>query len=99
MGPPEWPGVHILARCDDAPAQLSSPLLGRLEGVPSGRYVQGTYQDEVGRNPQREAIRETTITRPLWVMRSEVTQQTWKALAPRNPSHFRGDALHVDTVT
>jgi len=98
-GPPQGPGTHILQLCHDAPADAVSLAVGPLEGVPSGVYVQGTYEDEPFRNAGREEVRETTLTHPLWAMRSEVTQAMWDALAPQDPAFFVGANRPVDTVT
>ena len=60
--------------------------------IPPGRYYRGEGKNTV----------IVTLTQPLWVGKYEVTQQQYKAVAGRNPSHFDqkdAAAYPVDAVS
>ena len=63
------------AGVSDAPATLTSPSGVELVWVPGGTFIMGSPETEEGRQPD-ERPHEVTVG-PLYVMRTEVTQQLW----------------------
>jgi formylglycine-generating enzyme required for sulfatase activity len=51
-----------------------------------------------GRDEERP-VTWVTLTQPLWLGRTEVTQGQWEAVMGSNPSKFKGTELPVETVS
>lgn len=62
-----------------------------------GRFMMGSPPQEGGYAPERP--HEVRITRPFAIGMTEVTQEQWSALMPKNPSGFQGEELPVETVS
>ncbi len=45
-----------------------------------------------------EPAHEVSISRGFWMGQTAVTQAAYKAVMGKNPSHFKGDDLPVDSV-
>ncbi len=65
---------------------------------PPGTFLMGSPATEAGRDAA-EIQHEVTLTRGLWMAKTETTQAQWAALMSGNPSHFKGGRLPVDSVT
>lgn len=63
---------------------------------PAGWFLMGS-SNEKGREPDEEQY-YVMLTKGFWMMETEVTQKQWKAVMERNPSHFKGDDLPVESV-
>lgn len=57
--------------------------------LPAGRFTMGSPEGEVGRYPSERA-HEVTLTRPLFVKRTEVTQAEWRGVMDSSPAQFAG---------
>ena len=67
---------------------------------PAGTFMMGTPAPEDGhRSYVDETQHQVTLTKGFWIMETEVTQQQWKAIMGKNPSHFKGKSLPVENVT
>ena len=81
---------------------LANPPLGTVRYVPAGSFTMGcvTGRDDVagGCFVSESPARTVTLTTPLWVMESELTQAAWTALGFANPATFPGDSKPVDNV-
>ena len=78
------------------PATVMRPALVH---VPAGTFTMGSPPDEPGRF-DGEVQHPVTLTRPLWVMETEVTRAQWKAVMGTDPSYFkRADDLPVERVS
>ncbi|MCB9546802.1 MAG: formylglycine-generating enzyme family protein [Myxococcales bacterium] len=77
-----------------------TPLRPALLRIPAGTFVMGSPADEVGRY-EDEAARPVTLTAPLAMMQTEVTQGQWTALMGSNPSLFKvcGPTCPVEQVS
>ena len=102
----------VWVEASPAPGEASSSmLLGTLRYIPAGSFTMGclTGRDDVEGvtcappDPayvERELpSREVTLTTPLWMMESELTQGMWTALGLTNPSWYSGSTRPVETVT
>jgi formylglycine-generating enzyme required for sulfatase activity len=58
----------------------------------------GSPDDEPGHNPD-EALHEVVLTRPFFIQTHELTQETWAALVPVNPSEHKGPKLPVNRAS
>jgi formylglycine-generating enzyme required for sulfatase activity len=66
--------------------------------VPPGKFLMGSPEDETDRSDD-ETLHEVTLTEPLDLGKTEVTQAQYQALTGDNPSEFKGDDRPVETVT
>lgn len=66
--------------------------------IPPGRFWQGSYQFEPGRNAD-ETRHRVIISKGFYMSRYEVSQRQWRAVMGSNPSEHRGDNLPVDRVS
>lgn len=63
--------------------------------IPSGQFTRGSYSG----SPDELPARVITISKPLTVFSSEVSQKLYQALMKKNPSRFKGEALPVDSLS
>ncbi|MBI2931374.1 MAG: formylglycine-generating enzyme family protein [Planctomycetes bacterium] len=61
--------------------------------IPAGTFTMGDKEFE-GATP-----REVTLTKDTWMQTTETTQAQWEAVMGKNPSHFKGVDLPVETVS
>ncbi len=90
---PRTPSSLCLLR---ATAHMPVPYLEDFAEIPAGSFRMG---DQTGAGFAEELpVHTVELTRPLMVMRTEVTQAQWMAVMGTNPSHFRSDSLPVESV-
>lgn len=84
----------------------TSSVLGTLSYLPSGTFTMGclTGRDDVEEQPcdfTQPPAREVTLTTPLWVMQTEVTQAHWLSVFGANPAFAQacGGDCPVERVT
>jgi formylglycine-generating enzyme required for sulfatase activity/serine/threonine protein kinase len=70
----------------------------RMCWIPPGEFMMGSPVGETGRNYD-ETQRRVTISKGFWLAKTETTQAQWRAVMGRNPSHFKGDDLPVESVS
>ncbi len=80
---PPWVGA-LLPPDPVRPATAERPA---LVPIPAGTAWLGSPPDEPGRQPD-EVRRAVTLTRPLWMARTEITQGQWQALMGTAPAKF-----------
>ena len=78
----------ILAVGKERREPLTSPTVGTLRWVPSGRLHMGGPLPHGWGAPRSTA----TVTKGYWVMESEVTQAMWRTVTGSNPAHYAGEA-------
>ena len=66
--------------------------------VPPGRFLMGSPEGETDRSKD-ETLHEVTITQPFYLGKHVVTQAQYQAVTGQNPSHFKGTALPVESVS
>jgi formylglycine-generating enzyme required for sulfatase activity len=66
--------------------------------VPPGKFLMGSQESETERSTD-ETLHEVVITEPFYLGQFEVTQEQYEALTRKNPSHFKGPQLPVESVT
>jgi formylglycine-generating enzyme required for sulfatase activity len=68
--------------------------------IPSGDFIMGNNSiwviTPLGRN-QKPGHR-VEISKGFWISKYEITQKQYKAIMGKNPSHFKGDDLPVDSI-
>jgi formylglycine-generating enzyme required for sulfatase activity len=63
----------------------------RFRWIAPGTFLMGSPASESGRDDD-ETPHQVTLTKGFWLADSVCTQQFWKAVIGKNPSHFRYDA-------
>lgn len=71
------------------------PWLGTFCWCPSGKFTMGEEHDPRG----NAGAVEVTLTRGFWMGKYEVTQAQFEFVMGKNPSHFKGGFLPVESVT
>ena len=66
--------------------------------VPSGSFQMGSRPDSVVR-AEDELRHEVTLSQPIYVGQTVVTQQFWVAVQNHNPSFFQGDKLPTEQIS
>ena len=66
-------------------------LASNLVWIPPGSFTMGSPPSEPGRDPNEGPQTVTTINRPFWLGKYEVTQSEYQSLMATNPSAFLGD--------
>jgi len=63
----------------------------RMRWIPSGRFLMGSPETELGRLGDEGPQHEVILTRGYWLGETPVTQALWVAVMGENPSRFRGE--------
>jgi len=64
-----------------------------------GRFNMGSPVDEQGRDPDENPRHEVTLSNGFWIGKFEITQNQYRAIKRRNPSHFQGGDNPVEKVS
>lgn len=83
---PPLPSTTHVAGAQVAPATAYRPA---LRAIPAGTFMMGSPLDEAGRDDDERQHR-VTLTRPLTMMETEVTQAQWRAVMGTQPAYFSG---------
>lgn len=67
----------------------------KLAWIPAGNFLMGSTKGE----PDEEPVHKVKLTKGFFMAQTEVTQAQYRAIMGRNPSHFEGDSLPVETVS
>lgn len=63
--------------------------------IPAGSFAMGSPTGGTDEKP----VTQVEITRPYWLVNTEVTQSQWETVMGRNPSHFGGADRPVEQVS
>lgn len=63
--------------------------------IPSGGFTMGNNSKWKDQKPPHK----TEISKGFWISKYEITQKQWKTIMRKNPSHFKGDDLPVDSIS
>ncbi len=77
---------------------LGTDILLELLPIPSGSFLMGSPESELGRMAD-ETRHPVTLTYRFWLGKFQVTQAQWQAVMGDNPSCFKGPDLPVEQVT
>jgi formylglycine-generating enzyme required for sulfatase activity/serine/threonine protein kinase len=66
--------------------------------IPPGEFDMGAPTTEAERNPD-EHLHRVRLTQPYYMGTTEVTQEQFEKVMNRNPAHFKGSDLPVETIT
>jgi formylglycine-generating enzyme required for sulfatase activity len=68
--------------------------------IPAGTFMMGSPEDEPG-GIEDETLHQVTISKPLYMQTTEVTQWQWKKVMGGNPSYFKdcGDDCPVENIS
>lgn len=67
--------------------------------VPASSFMMGSPDSERDRHSDEGPVHRVQITKPFYMSKYEVTQDQYMAVTGKNPSHFSGRNLPVDSVT
>jgi formylglycine-generating enzyme required for sulfatase activity len=70
----------------------------RFRYIPSGTYMMGSPEDEVGRDKDETRVR-VTLTHSFWMADSECTQAFWDQVVGKDNSRFPGLERPVERVS
>jgi formylglycine-generating enzyme required for sulfatase activity len=85
---------------DPEPPQAFENAIGmRLKLIPRGRFLQGSPAEEEQRSEDEGPQHEVVITRPFYLGVYPVTQEEYRRVMGRNPSHFCAEDGGKETVT
>jgi formylglycine-generating enzyme required for sulfatase activity len=87
-----WVSFGVLAADGKRVAQ-------RMRWIPSGRFMMGSPDDEVGRHHDEGPCHEVTLADGFWLFDTPCTQALWSAVMGDNPSHFRSPTRPVEQVS
>jgi len=65
--------------------------------IPAGSFLMGS--DENAGDGDEYPAHKVTFSKPFYLGKYEVTQEQWTRLMGKNPSHFKGPKLPVETVS
>ena len=82
---------------------LSKLLLSKGSGIEliwcePGSFMMGSPESEEGRGGD-ETLHKVTLTRGFFLGKKEVTQEQWQEIMNKNPSHYKGQNLPVDSIS
>ena len=63
-----------------------------------GSFMMGSPASEEGRGKD-ETLHKVTLTRGFFLGKKEVTQEQWQEIMNKNPSHYKGKNLPVDSIS
>jgi len=66
--------------------------------IPASTFTMGSPENEDGRY-DNETQHQVTITRPYYLMETEVTQELYEVIMGNNPAYFKGPQRPVETVS
>jgi formylglycine-generating enzyme required for sulfatase activity len=67
--------------------------------IPPGKFTMGCSPGDATCGDDEKPAHEVTITQGFWLGQTPVTQQAYQRVMGRNPSHFKGPRLPVESVT
>lgn len=67
--------------------------------IPAGSFYMGSPATEKHRDSYEGPLHRVRISKPFYMARFETTQDQYMAVTGKNPSHFSGGNLPVDSVT
>ncbi|MBI2930894.1 MAG: formylglycine-generating enzyme family protein [Planctomycetes bacterium] len=95
-----WMGSRVPAGAQekDGPEKIVLDLGGGVKmefvKIKAGKFTMGGNENDNEKPPH-----EVTITKDYWMQTTETTQSQWEAVMGKNPSHFKGADLPVETVS
>ena len=69
-----------------------------LRRIANGSFMMGSPAGELGRR-ENEVLHRVTISRPFYMGAFEVTQKQYELVMGENPSHYKGDARPVESLS
>ena len=105
-GSRETGGVKVAEKAQGQEKAVASPKgeftnsIGiEFANIPAGKFLMGTPLTEQGVRSQDETQHEVTLTQGFRMGIHEVTQTQYEQVMGKNPSHFKGATLPVETVS
>jgi formylglycine-generating enzyme required for sulfatase activity len=85
------------------PASAAATKTGTKDGLPyvwmqPGKFVIGCSPGDSDCLPDEKQIHEVTLTTGYWIGQTPVTQEAYARVTGKNPSHFKGAKLPVESV-
>jgi formylglycine-generating enzyme required for sulfatase activity len=67
--------------------------------IPPGQFMMGCSPGDDECSDREKPPHEVTITKGFWIGQTPVPQEAYERVMGKNPSHFKGPKLPVDSVT
>jgi len=71
----------------------------KLAWIPLGEFLMGSPKDEEGRSANEGPQHRVVISKGFFMATTPVTQDQYKTVMGKNPSHFKGSDLPVEQVS
>lgn len=71
----------------------------RCRWIPPGSFWMGSPEDEAGRWDYEGPRHHVTLTQGFWLADTPCTQEMWREVMGKAPSHFRGHLRPVESVS
>jgi formylglycine-generating enzyme required for sulfatase activity len=99
MEPTESKAVEVPQQKAELPKKITGDGYEAVL-VPAGTFTLGCTKEQGSDCYDWEKpAHQVTISRPYYLMRSEVTQSLYESVTGKNPSHFKGSDLPVEQVS
>ena len=67
--------------------------------MPPGTFTMGCSAGDSDCDDEEKPAHQVTLTKGFWIGQTEVTEEAFQRITGRNPSHFKGAKLPVETLT
>jgi len=67
--------------------------------IPAGEFTMGSPRNEAGRDVDEGPAHKVVITRPYYMMTTEITQAQYETIQGKTPAHFKDKRNPVEQVT
>jgi len=69
-----------------------------LRWIPPGTFMMGSPEDENGRDADEGPRHLVLISRGFWIQDTPATQEQWRSIRSKNPSHFKGSDRPAENI-
>ena len=89
----------LMAGCERAPENGGDGVTMEFVRIPAGEFMMGSPVGESGRHNNEGPQHKVKLTKPFYMLTTEVTQQQYIQIMGHNPSLFKSANNPVDTVS
>jgi formylglycine-generating enzyme required for sulfatase activity len=82
-----------------APEIITNSIGMKLALIPAGVFLMGAPESDKDAEEHEKPQHKVRITKPFYLLTTEVSQGQYKAVMRENPSEFKGDDLPVESVS
>jgi formylglycine-generating enzyme required for sulfatase activity len=101
--PPSTPGTALAQPSSEAKGALLPTKVNPKDGltyvrIPPGKFQAGCSPGDTECDDNEKSIRSVTVSLGFWMGQTEVTQEAYRQVTRKDPSHFKGDRRPVEQV-